>query len=456
MGFSPTVVYNWCKMEFRDRKNETKELMERLNSKKFEFIIIYGRRRVGKTELVLHVSKHKKTVYYLTVGKNNLERFYNACLEFDGNIKNLRSDFEVLLDYLKDKAEIVIIDEFQNLIKEDKNILNLLQAVIDTKLKNSGLKLILLSSSVSMITSKVLDYQSPLYGRRTSSMKLKPVSFFDLKEFFPDKKTEELVEIYGFSGGIPYYLIRIDAPFWKFLGREIKEGFLKDEIDFLMKYEFEDSNTYKLVLEAIAQGSTKLGEIKNFIKVSRTDLSPYLQNLIEVDLITREVPLTENVKSRNGRYYLKDNFLKFWFKYIYPNLSGIESGAFNSELIKNNFSEYLGGVFEEISKQYLIKTRFFGFISLGKWWFKERGIDILALNESRKEALFGECKWKDKVNPLEVLGALEEKAKFVRWHDAERKEVFAVFAKSFSKKVSEFNGRKVYCIGLKEIERALS
>jgi len=444
-------------MEFNDRKNETKEVTELLNSKKFEFIIIYGRRRVGKTELILHTSKNKKAVYYLCVGENNTERFYNSCLEFDENVKNLRKDFEVLLDYLKDKAEVVIIDEFQNLIKEDKNILNLLQSVIDTKLKNSKLKLILLGSSVSMMTSKVLDYQSPLYGRRTSSMKLKPVTFFDLKDFFPNRKIEELVEIYSFADGIPYYLIRIDMPFWKFLEKETTEGksFLKDEIDFLMKYEFDNSSTYKLILEAIAQGNTKLGEIKTFIKVSRTDLSPYLKNLIEVDLIKREVPLTENIKSRNGRYYLKDNFLKFWFKYIYPNLSSIESRAFNLETIKNNYSEYLGSIFEEICKQYLIKTKFFEFINLGKWWFKGTEIDILALNEFKKEALFGECKWKEKVNSLKILNKLEEKTKFVDWHNKEREELFVVFAKSFSKKVSEFNGKKVYCFDLKDIEKEL-
>lgn len=444
-------------MEFKDRKNETKEIDEVLNSEKFEFIIVYGRRRVGKTELILHLIKNKKSIYYLGVGKNNLERFYNSCLEFDENIKNLKRDFEVLLDYFKDKAEVIVIDEFQNLIKEDRNILNILQSVVDTKLKNSKLKLVLLGSSVSIITSKVLDYKSPLYGRRTSSMKLKPVNFYDIKEFFPKSDCEELVEIYGFADGIPYYLIRIDQPFWKFLEKETTEerSFLKDEIDFLMKYEFDDAGTYKLVIEAIANGKTKLGEIKDFIKLSRTDLGPYLKNLIGVDMIKREVPVTENIKSRSGRYYLKDNFLRFWFRYIYPNLSAIESKVFKVNVIKNNYSEYLGGVFEEISKQYLTKNKIFEFTKLGRWWFKDKEIDIVALNEEKKEILLGECKWKEKVNALEVLKELEEKADFVDWNKGKRKETFVVFAKSFSKKTSEFNSKKAYCFDLKDIERAL-
>jgi uncharacterized protein len=440
-------------MEFKNRKNETREIKEILSSKKFEFLILYGRRRIGKTELILHATKNKKTLYYLAVGEKNIERFYNSCKLIDRNVANLRKDFEVLVDYLKDKIDVLIIDEFQNLIKEDKNILHVFQSLIDTKLKNSKMKLVLLGSSVSMITSKVLDYKSPLYGRKTYSMKLKPINFFDLREFFPKKSAEELTEIYGFADGIPYYLIKITRPFWKFLEKETFEdkGFIRDEVDFLMRYEFEDASTYKLILEAIANGKTKLGEIKDFIHVSRTDLSPYLKNLIEVDLIKREIPVTENTKSRNGRYYLKDNFLKFWFKYIYPNLSSIESKVFNVDLIKREYSEFLGGIFESVSKEYLIRSKIFEFNKIGRWWHKDKEIDILALDEKDKKILFCECKWKEKVNAEKILRELKEKTKYVEWNNQNRNESFVVFAKSFSKKIKEFQGNKVYCFDLKDL-----
>jgi uncharacterized protein len=441
-------------MEFKDRKNEIREIKEILGSNKFEFLVLYGRRRVGKTELILNSIKNKKSIYYFSVGEKNLERFYEVCKSFDKNVENLKEDFGVIIDYLKDKIDVLVIDEFQEMIRENKNILNVLQFLVDTKLKHSKLKLVLLGSSVSMINSKVLSYQSPLYGRKTNSINLKPVSFFDMHEFFPDRTMEELVEIYGFADGIPFYLIKIDSPLWKFIQKEVSEekGFLKDEVNFLMKYEFEDTSTYKLILEAIANGKTKLGEIRDFVGVRRTDLGPYLQNLIDVDFIKREVSLTENPKSRNGRYYLKDNFLKFWFRYIYPNLSSIESKAFDVSFIKENYSQYLGKIFEKICEEFVVRESFFKFNRIGRWWHKDKEIDVVALNDSKKEILLGECKWKERVNALEILKDLEEKSKFVDWNLNKRKEIFVVFAKSFSKRVKEFSGRKVYCFDLKNMK----
>lgn len=349
-------------------------------------------------------------------------------------------DWEVLFDFLKDNAETVVIDEFQNMIQEDANILNIFQSVTDTILKDSPLKLFLLGSSISVITSKVLDHKSPLYGRKTGSLELKSVSFFDLKEFFPKADMEELVEIYGFADGVPYYLVRIDISFWLWLKDEIEKerGFLKDEVDFLMRYEFEDVSTYKLILEAIAHQKTKLNEIKNYMNVKRTDISPYLRNLIEVGMIKREVPITENVRSRLGRYYISDNFLKFWFRYIYPNVSSIEEGIFDIDIIKGDYNRYSGYIFEDVVKQFLIKERdkIFKFSKIGKWWHKEREIDIVALNESTEEIMFIECKWQDLSAKQvdKILVELKEKSKFVRWNNDTRKEQFAIIVKHIKNK----------------------
>ena len=417
-------------MEFKDRAKELKEIKEVLDSRKFEFLVLYGRRRVGKTELVLNATKDRKRIYFLATGERSLEHFYKVCSEFDEKVLPLKMDFEVLFDYLKDKAEVVIIDEFQEMIKEDKTILNIFQKIIDTKLANSNLKLILLGSSVSIIGSKVLSYQSPLYGRRTGSIKLKPVSFFDLKEFFPHS-INELMEIYAFADGIPFYLIKITPPFWEWFQNEIKtdRSFLRDEIDFIMKYEFDNASTYKLILEALAHGKTKLNEIKDHVKLPRTDLSPYIKNLLEVDLIKREVPITENIKSRYGRYYLKDNFLKFWFRFIYPNLSSIEAGIFDINSIKSDYNAYLGFIFEDISKQFLIKEAPFQFNKIGKWWHKDKEIDIVCLDEQKKEALFIECKWSDltEKEALKILEEVKEKLKFVE--QERNKEYFGLIGK---------------------------
>jgi len=427
-------------IQFKDREKELSELSDVLSSRRFEFIILYGRRRIGKTELILKATENRGRIYYLAVGARNLDRFHSLCARHYPEVSKLRTDWEVLFEFLENKAEVVVIDEFQNMIHEDANILNVFQSIIDITLKDSELKLFLLGSSVSIMTSRVLDYASPLYGRRTGSMELKAVSFFDLERFFPAAGTRELVEIYGFADGIPFYLIDIDGPFCKWLEGELtkERSFLRGEVDFLMRYEFKDVSTYKIILEAIAHGKTKLNEIKNFIKVKRTDITPYLRNLIEVGMIKRVVPVTENPKSRLGRYYLNDNFLKFWFRYIYPNLSSIEEGIFDINVVKEDYSNYLGGVFEEVARQFLIKERerIFYFSKIGKWWHKDKEIDIVALSDATKEILFVECKWRNLTcwQAEKILDDLSEKVKFVQWNSDSRKEYFGIVAKKIEGK----------------------
>jgi AAA+ ATPase superfamily predicted ATPase len=442
---------------FKNREKELEVIREYLRSNKFELLIIYGRRRIGKTELILEATKNVKKIYYLATTEKNLERFYSLCSKHFPEISKLKMDWEVLFDYLKDKVDVIIIDEFQNLIEEDKNIISVFQSIVDLILKNSKVKLFLIGSSVSMITSHILSYKSPLYGRRTGSMEIGPISFFDLKKFFPNFNIEQLIEIFGFADGIPFYLVKINKEFWSWLEEELKkkDTFLKDEVDFIMKYEFEDASTYKLILEAIAFGKTKINEIKDYIKVRRTDITPYLKNLIEVKMVRRLVPITEKEKSRHGRYYISDNFLKFWFRYIYENLSSIEEGLFDVNSIKQNYNVYLGEVFEEVCRQFLIKNRekIFPFTKIGKWWYKDKEIDIVAFNEQSKEILFCECKWKEEVNAKEILQGLKEKVQYVDWNKNERKEYYAIFAKNFKKKAEDKN---VFHFELNDIEECLN
>jgi AAA+ ATPase superfamily predicted ATPase len=418
---------------------ELKEIEEIIKSNKFELVIIYGRRRIGKTELILNATKDHKRIYYLATEENNLERFYNVCLNKFPEVSKLKMDYEVIFEFLKNKTDIIIIDEFQNMIKENKNIIGLFQSIVDSILKGTKIKLFLLGSSISLITSKILSYKSPLYGRRTGSLNLKKISFFSLPEFFPKMDIKQLIEIYGFADGIPYYLIKIDNEFWGWFKKELEKerSFLRDEVDFLMKYEFEDSSTYKLILQAIAYGNTKINEIKNFIKVKRTDITPYLKNLIDVNFVKRIVPITENIKSRKGRYYIGDNFLKFWFRYIYPNLSSLEEGIFDIENIKKDYPSYLGYVFEDICKEFLVNINQFKFTKIGKWWHKDKEIDIVALNEKTREITFVECKWQNKVNAKKILTELKEKAGYVDWNKNDRKEYYCIFAKSFKEKIED-------------------
>ena len=408
-------------MKFINREKELEALKEKLKTKKFELYIIYGRRRIGKTALSLESVRNQNFIYYLATEEDNLRKFKAVASKNLPQLKYIQLDWEALFNFLKNK--IIIIDEFPDLIKENPKIVSLFQRIVDTILKNSHTKLILLGSSISLMESRVLSYQAPLFGRKTGGMKLKPLKIFQIKDFFPQSSLEELIEIYGFSDGIPFYLNKIEYPFWKWLDKEIKkiDTFLKTEVDFLMKYEFKDTSTYKKILEAIALGNTKLGEIKNYIGLKGADITPYLKNLMETEFIEKRTPILESIKSRKGRYYLKDNFLRFWFRFIYPNLTFIEEGIFSAGEIKKEYNQYLGYVFEKISMDFLIEKRKylpFEFIKIGKQWGKEKRIsyeiDIVATGKN--EIGFFECKWKELKNKEaeNILVKLKEKTEAIK------------------------------------------
>ena len=450
---------------FVDREEEIKAIKAKLKSKNFELIIIFGRRRVGKTRLVLECVKGRYYIYYLATEKNNISKFKSEVEKSIPIIKHAKEDWEAIFNFLKDKT--IIIDEFPNILREDRAALSEFQKIVDTILTPTRTKLILLGSSISMMKSKILSYKSPLYGRSTSILELKPLKFAQIRKFFENAEIEELVKIYGFAGGVPFYLQRIDKlPFFSWLKEEIEkpDSFLRYEVDILLRMEFEDYYTYKEILEAIALGKTKLNEIREYVKV-KGEITKYLKNLIRVGFVKREAPITKKRRSKKGRYYINDNFLRFWFRFIYPNLSSIEERIFDINLIKSDYPRYLGAVFEEICKEFLVemirRKKMPYFNKIGKEWgsIPEKKeafeIDIVALNERTKEILFSECKWKDKVNALKIAKELADKTEYVQWHNERRKEKFAIFAKSFSRKIEEYEGRKVYCFDLRDLERVL-
>ena len=217
-----------------------------------------------------------------------------------------------------------------------------------------------------------------------------------------------------------------------------------------MRYEFENLGLYKSILEAISFGKNTIKEIKDYIKVERTDLSPYLKNLIEVELIKRIVPIDQKINSRLGRYYINDNFIRFWFRYIYPNLSFIEEGIFDINNIKKDYNRYLRYVFEDIVKQFLIKSKLFKFTKIGKWWYKDKEIDLVAYNENTKDIYLIECKYSDNIDPKEILEDLKEKSEYINL-DIKNK-YYIIFVKSFKERIKE---DKTYLFDLNNLENII-
>ena len=419
---------------FIDRETEIRLLEERLKQRRAEFVVVYGRRRIGKTALLLELIKKHGGVYLLareTSEAENLKRFSEKLADYFNDEflrKNSLQSWDAFFEYLYQKSLkdrlIIVIDEFPYLVKGNKVLPSILQEYWDLKLSQGKIFLVICGSSVSMM-EKLLGYKSPLYGRRTAQMKLKPLNFFSAKEFFPRYSLEEFVKAYGILGGTPAYLLEFDDE--KSIEENLRDyfradSFLYGDALFILREELEEPRNYFAIMEAIARGKTTLNEIVNETGLERATVGKYLSVLIDLDLVRREIPVTASWKSRKGRYYVTDPYFAFWFRYVYPNLDLIETGQGEEliELVMKDFNNYLGWVFEEIAKQFLIelnkrKELPFRFTKLGRWWHRGEEIDLVALNEREKKALFVEVKWKDlsKREAKRVLKELERKSELV-------------------------------------------
>jgi len=460
--------------EFKNRKNELEIMQKCLNSNKFEFMLTYGRRRVGKTELHLYATNDINKIYYLARKAQNAKKFKAQCVSVIPEAKNIIPEYEALFEFIKEKVDVVIIDEFPEMVKEDNDVLNTFQYIVDIVLKDSKLKLFLLGSSISVMKSEVLSTPSPLYGRKTISLHLKPFTFHILKEFFPNTTLEEIIQIYGFTGGIPYYLNRIKTPFWDWLETEIQQQtFIRDEAEFLLRFEFFNSGRYFSILEAIAFGKNQLNQISQYTNIPVTSLPQYLNSLEEVHFITREIPITERITSKRGRYTLSDNFLRFYFRFIYPNLESLDRMIMDVGNIKVNYPQYMGTIFEKAVLQFLVTFRenlgdiithgkdFLKFTKIGRWWWREAKVDLVAFNPETDKAILVECKWQDDINGNDVAVQLLNKVSKIQYRgpNKEKSHIIMIFAKSFDdkKKIMEkINHIPVYYFDLAEINEIIT
>lgn len=458
-------------IDFKDRERELALIQECLESNKFEFMLTYGRRRVGKTELHLHATRNLNIIYFLARKARNLEKFKEQCEKVVPEVDMIKPDYEALFTFLKDKVDAIIIDEFPELVREDKNILNIFQYIVDILLKETQMKLFLLGSSISVMKSQILSTPSPLYGRRTKSLHLKPFNFYILKEFYPKTNLEEILQIYGFSGGIPYYLNQINPPFWEWLEKELKrQTFIRDEAEFLLRYEFFTSGRYFSILEAVAFGKNQLNQIAQYTSIPITSIPQYLSNLEEINFIKREIPITERKSSKRGQYILSDNFLRFYFRFIYPNLESLDRMIMDIADIKAQYPEYMGKIFEEVVLQFLIHFRddleviqsrkgidgeeYLKFTRIGRWWWKEEEIDLIAFNPNTDKSILIECKWQDDVNGNEIASNLINKMNNIRYRGKNKNKdhIVLIFAKSFrddSKHIDKIGATNIFYIDLK-------
>ena len=449
-------------MKFYNRNEELNEIERVWNlcNKSMHFTVVSGRRRVGKTELVKQFYKDKEHLYFFvgrkkvpllleelsSIARSKIEKF-PTLIKFDEFL-------EFLLNNVSKKT-VIFFDEFQNFKYVDESIFSDFQKVFDRNKEKVKVHIIIAGSHVTLINKIFSDNKEPLFGRATEKYVLKPLTFkiiYDMLEDLKIKNIEEKIKWYSVFGGIPKYYVTAEEQGIK--GNDILSALkillfrdfapLKDEARSILIEEFGSEHpSYFSILEAIALGNSEMTTIANKSGINIKSISKYLSLLVkDFGYLSYEVPITEERpwKSKRGRYFLSDNFFRFWFRYIYRNRSDYEIGNYDVLLnkIKKDFDSFLGRSFEEISKQLLVELNnqnvlAFKFEKIGRWWWRDKEIDLVALNGNKQIAFF-EAKWKSlsKRESLKILTELKEKSKFVDW--SRKKEYFGLIAKKIESK----------------------
>ena len=354
-------------MFFVDRVQEMSVLQTAYEKPESSLFVLYGRRRVGKTTLLSEFCKEKPSLYYLATEESiqaNRNAFRLMAADFlQNDLLKSATDaswemiFSVLLSAQENKKLVIVLDEFQYLGKADKAFPSVFQKIWDTILKNKNVEVILCGSLVHMMMEQTLSYSSPLYGRRTGQIRLKQIPYAYYDRFFPDLDEQTRILYYAVTGGVPKYIelfhpcADIDTAILQNV--MTPQSFLYEEPEFLLRQEVQDVGSYFSIIRAIASGNMRISDIASALSLPATSLSKPLKTLCDLDILEREVPPTEkNIEtSKKGQYRIKDNFLAFWFRFVYPMRSFIESDHPEIAMtkLKTGFiPNHVGYVYEDI------------------------------------------------------------------------------------------------------------
>ncbi|MCL2153056.1 MAG: ATP-binding protein [Oscillospiraceae bacterium] len=435
---------------FINRDRELKALNDQYDAEGASFMVIYGRRRIGKTTLIKEFIKDKKALYFLA--KNELEadsmkRFAEALSDYIGqdylknvNFRNWQNYFDVFSEYKQNEKKLLIIDELPYMVDINPDFPGILKWCWDERFQDENIMLILSGSLINMMEKQTLNYNSPLYGRRTGQIKLKQIDFMHYDKFYENMLYRDLVEHYAVTGGVPRYIELFDPQ--KELFDEISrlmlssDGLLFEEPEFLLRHEVKEIGSYFSIIRSIAAGNHKPSSICADIGIKQTSIPKYLKTLIDLDILEREVPVTENnpEKSKMSLYQIKDNFLRFWFRFVYPERGRLELGQSEYVLdkIKANFVDnHLAFIYENVCRSELWRLAIAGelqFNKLGRWWNSKAEIDIVALDSVGGDIIFAECKCRNQPMDVDAYYALLDKKDLVPWKKETRKERFVLFS----------------------------
>lgn len=438
-------------MQFVNRTEELASLESEYRRKGGSFVVMYGRRRTGKTTLIRKFIENKHALYFLAdkqLEQQQQQQFKEQLASFtnDKLLQSLKiNHWDQLFNFLdqyaakhKGKKLVVVLDEFQYLAGSNPAFASMLQRYWDNQLQTKNIMLVICGSLISMMWKHALSYNAPLFGRRTAQLHIHPFRYEHVFPFLKEKNEIEKLEFYGLCGGIPRYLLEMHPS--KSLMQNIREQILDrnkmlfSEPRFILNDELTETSTYFSILQTIAAGNHKIGNISAALGLPNNSITSHLDRLRELDLVERTAPVTERYpeKSRKGLYVIKDFYFRFWFRYIFPFLSEIEMGNVQLVIsrIQNDLSQYTAVIFEEVCRQMIFRFSPFPVQKIGRHWDKDVEIDVVALNETDKKILFGECKWTNQKVDVRILNELKRKAATVDWHVGKRKEYFILFSKN--------------------------
>lgn len=447
---------------FVGREAELKFLNDKYETMGGQLVVLYGRRRVGKTETLREFCKGKPHVFFSctqTTDRSQLQKFSKQILKENipaGNYITEFADWEKAICAIRnlpygDKKRLLIIDEFPYMCKGNKSIPSILQNLWDAELRNDNVMIVLCGSAMSFIEKELLAEKNPLYGRATGIYKMKEMGFYDAIKFFPNYSEKDKIIAYSILGGVPHYLKQWNTDLS--VAENIKQNILTkgcilyNEVEFLLHQELRETPVYNSIIEAVALGNTTLNNISQKSLVENTSkTSVYLKNLIELGIVEREFSVDLKVKEQangnRGTYKLTDNFFRFWYTFGFANYSQLEDGDVNGVyeyIIEPELHEFASVTFEDVCREFVREMQKknmlpFRYFKMGRWTGKttirdksvasgvriaETEIDLLCIDQKGENYMVGECKFKkdpfsytEYLNTLSKLAPLKEKAQF--------------------------------------------
>ena len=424
---------------FYCREEELRTMNNRYKKGHFECVVIYGRRRVGKTALINEFCKGKPTVYFSALNassQENLEALSKAiytCQNSDSTsaptYRSYENALEAITGMAMEKRLVFVIDEYPYLAKAEKSISSRLQHIIDHSWQDSRIYLILCGSSMSFMEYQVLGYESPLYGRRTAQFKIQALTYREITEFHPELKAADQALLYGVTGGIPHYINKLDVE--SNLDEALLENlfstssYLFEEPENLLKQELREPAIYNSVISAIAAGASRSNEISTKVGLESGVCAKYLKVLLDLGILKKETPITEK-SGKKTIYVIDDNFFRFWYRFVPRNMSVISAGRMHpvyEQAVKRFYPDYMGLVFEKMCQEYLLryaKDLPILLSNVGQWWGtdsktrREVQIDIVGAPVDGNEYLIGSCKYRNEKIGIEELELLRRYAAVFR------------------------------------------